>query len=285
MKTVKLEEIRRPKKGKIKNLWQLLRILDRIIPEFGIVGYDSGVDKDYILPVCVLIKKMFGLKVCYCEYKEAQYFNTYNEKYYFSISDFQFDCCKNKTIMRVELLKKPVEVLDDVALEEHIRKNETFYDKYNEIIELINIRIKQFETCKYNDRGYDLFGYDKFGYDEFGWNKYGRNKNGEKRYIDKSHDEICSRNQDEDPVCIQDDYYYLESNIDEEDEFDYGEKELVLYSDEEGETQYYYTDKTRKSIEEDYEINLDDMESDYYEDNSPDNYDDYYEGDYSSDYD
>ena len=51
-------------------------------------------------------------------------------------------------------------------------------------------------------------------------------------------------------------------------------KETNIGFDANGETVYYNVDLVRKQIEEDYDINIDDVESDYYEESLSNEYED-----------
>lgn len=282
---MKLQDIKR--KGKIENLWQLVRILDCILWD----GRDKKIGT-HILPLCIVFNKMFKFDITRAK---ERYYVCYEGKVY-----------NPESLISCSYLQKGTteyEINDMdyawLSLFTHITKLDVnilikepyVATEYKKMIDDISNWLKKFERNEYDSYGYDVYGYDKLGFDKHQINKKGEKKN--TIYVDplrikkSEHNHLkgpCTTIKSPEPIL------YSERKIVSEDYSLYKKdrtmKQNYVYAyTENGEEEIYSSDNVRRQIEEDYEINLDDMESDYYEDNSPDNYDDYYEEDYSSDYD
>lgn len=296
---MKLQDVKR--EGKIKNLWELARILDQIL-----VPNRDYITGKQILPICILISKMFSFcSVCYDNIQKRHflcYFDSMYDVEDIIASTYPAEITKKfpDVVLNDENLMayiKDQDAWEDFAYEQNdldfakvevkdyeiietdlLLKNEKVKGYYDNIVSRIEKHLNNHKKNKFNSSGCDVFGYDKSGLDQYEYDIFG-NYNGKTCKFDIIEDDSdlpfgYDGKEDIDDLFNRIFSNHYEENYDEE-------KDVVLYSDEDGETQYYYENRKRNNIEDDYEINLDDMESDYYEDNSPDNYDDYYEVGYA----
>jgi len=265
-----LEEIKR--NGKIKNLWELVRILKKLFPDlflcYSCEDYNCE-ENELVLPVCFLINKMFGFPVSYCSDDKltteclVNYQNVYDEKFYFTIPilvEQEEVWWEGTTTMCGEELTKNITVLSKEELEAHIKNSASFKEKYSELVNRINAYVEKFEFNKYDEDGFDMFGYDKDGYDKGGLDKYGKDVDG--KTID---DKICESEEKK-----------QKNKFDQMADFLFGgchgyelEENYETYVEDE------YDSNLSKMLDQGYDMNEDDAESKYYEDDFPDNFDDF----------
>ncbi len=256
--------------GEIKSLWELMRVLDRILSP----NRDRENGKQ-ILPICILVSKMFtSIHICYCENRD---------KYYLGYSEYIYDVekmidCTHPEILNNEIreyVKSDERIMAYIAdirsawrdftyipndLEyalvdenecEIIDYNVLLEDKkiklfYKDLISRINNHLKLYKYRKYNKDGYDVFGYDREGKDVNGYDANG--------CLDSevNIDEIILQ-EIEDKYCNEDEYYEWLSRSQEnnlEPEVLSLESDAFLYYDEEGNICAEIVDNERKQTED-----------------------------------
>lgn len=279
--------------GEIKSLWELMRILDQILSP----DRDRKNGKQ-ILPICILVSKMFTpMCVCYSEHRD---------KYYLCYSKYIYDVeriidCVHPEILNSEIreyIKSDEGIMayindipsawrdftyipndleyalvdeDDYEDYKSMDNDILLQDKevkqfYNELVTRISNHLKLYRFKKYNADGYDVFGYDKEGKDVNGYDVNG--------CLDSEEDidEIIWQ-EIADKYCNTEEYYNELSNFQKnnlEPEILSLENDAFLYYDEEGNVYGESVDNVRKRTEEDYDINYDDLELDYYDSSSYD---------------
>ena len=272
-----LEEIKR--NGKIKNLWELVRILKKLFPDlflyyncedYGCEDYNCE-ENELVLPVCFLINKMFGFPVSYCSDDKltteclVNYQNVYDEKFYFTIPilvEQEELWWEGTTTMCGEELTKNITVLSKEELEAHIKNSASFKGKYSELVNRINAYVEKFEFNKYDEDGFDMFGYNKDGYDKGGLDKYGRGVDGKAIY-----DKIYESEEKERAQRQEDKFNQIS-------DFLFGGcREYELEENYETYVEDKYEGSYTRKINQGYDIETDDLESDYYEDDFHDNFD------------
>lgn len=307
MKSIKRE-------GVIKSLWELVRILNIVLAP----NRDRENGKQ-ILPLCLLISKMFSsFCVCRSNFSEA-YFVRYS-KYVYDVERI-IDCVQPEILTSEirEYIKSDEGIMayindipsawrdftyipndleyalvdeDNYDDYESINNDILLQDKelnlfYNEIVTRISDHLKSFKFRKYDKNGYDVFGYNREGKDVNGYDSNGLSG------LEEEIEETISQEINDKFMRDAEEYYKELSN--QNYNFGYNsykdtsepeilslESDAFLYYDEEGNVCYELSHDKRGRKGDDYDINYDDLESDYYDSSSyddpedPDSY--YYEG-------
>lgn len=232
-----LKDIKR-EKGKVHTLYDLLRVLFDVYKK-DIFKNGSFIEsaRCYILPTCILISKMFSMQVAYDELENKYFIYLKNkcidvEKLICNIEedeDLPFPMADLCEIDSAVVVSRKCNITPVSKLLQN-PKTKTCYDN---IISRIDMHLKslaeKYTYSRYNIQGSQI-----------------------RKIHNYSYNDTCGFEEDDgEDDEYQENRYYTKSND--------------IYEDERGCFRESRNVDISKVIEEDYDINLDDVESDYYE--------------------